>query len=150
MFLRGVIFLKKNSKERPGWMNIVIPGLAGGILYLAFSLLSADLILTEKIPEETGPIALCVSGTLAGFISGLLIKRREEKTWIDGVLAGAMIAMIVLLAKGVCDQDANWTIYTTITVSLCVLCSLAASCIFHKSNKTARKRKKRITARNNG
>ena len=130
-------------------MNILIPGLAGGILYLLFSLLSADLILMEKIPEETAPIALCASGALAAFLAGLFVTGGEEKTWINGALTGGMIALIVLLAKGICDQGAKWTIYTTITVSLCVLCSLASSCIFHKSYKSTRKRKKRITVKNN-
>ena len=131
-------------------MKIVIPGQIGGLLYLVFSLLSADLILMEKIPEETASIALCASGALAAFLAGLFVTGGEEKTWLNGALVGGMIALVVLLAKGICDQGAKWTIYTTISVSLCVLCSMVGSCIFHKSYKSKRKRKKRITVKNNG
>ena len=150
MFLRGVIFLKKNSKERPGWLNIVIPCLIGGVLYLVLSMLSANLVLTEKIPEEAAPIALCASAALAAFFAGLTVTGREERTWVSGALVGIVVALIVLLAKGICNQGAKWTIYTTISVSLCVLCSMVGSCIFHKSYKSKRKGKKRITVKYNG
>lgn len=138
-----MIFLKRNRKEQPVWLRYVIALVVGFGFYLGLSLLTANLILNETVPEAIAPVGLCASAAIAAFASGLIAGSRGGHKPVQGLVVGAAIAIFVLIVKGICNQEAECTLYTTIAVTLCVVCGALSSCIFHKRNKKTSRRKKK-------
>ena len=78
------------SRKKSGsaaWRKWIVAGGAGTGLYLLLSLLSAYLILEEKLPAQWGSLYLCVCAAVgafaAGFVvgggAGKLLRRSEER-----------------------------------------------------------------------
>lgn len=141
-----MIFLKRNKTEKPRWLRFIFACVLGLAIYLTLSLLTAKWILSGALPETTAQIALCVSAAIAAFASGAVAAAgRGERRALHGLLAGIAVAVFVLLIKGICNQNAEWTQYTAIAVASCVVCGTLSSCIFHKRNKKATRSRKRKT-----
>ncbi|MBQ9044768.1 MAG: hypothetical protein IJ112_02330 [Oscillospiraceae bacterium] len=137
--------MKRKGKTRPKWLRWVIGAAIGLAIYLLLSLLTADLILQEKLPEEAGNYGLCLSAALSGGAMGAICGRGGNGVF-SGLAAGGICAMMILLAKGICNTGAQWTVYTSAAVALCLISAMCFSCIFHKRNKSSTKRVKRKTS----
>ena len=137
--------MKRNRNVKSKWLQYALAAVAGIGLYLVLALVTANMILNETIPESSSGIGLCIAAGVGSFVSGLIASVGEEKRLLCGSLAGVAVAIGVLIAKGVCNQDAHWTLYTSIAVALCVICAMIGSCIFHKRNRKTTKRRKRKT-----
>ena len=109
-------------------------------VYLLLALLSAYLILEEMIPQEWGKICLCVSASGGALVSGLVMSGGAGKL-LRGCFAGAVCAFVILCVKGACSADASWSIYTTVMVACCIVSAGLGSCIFHKTNKNATRKR---------
>ena len=134
----------KKSVVKAKWLPWALGCGISAAVYLLASYLSACLILSGTIPENLGPACLCAAASAAAFFMGAICGRGES--WIaTGILSGIAVLFTVLTAKGICAQDAEWTVYTSAAAGCCMLFSVLGSCIFHKNNKKATKRKRRKT-----
>ena len=121
-------------------MKWVIAAVLGLGVYLLLALLSAYLILEETIPQEWGKICLCISASGGAFVSGLVMSGGTGKL-LRGCCAGVVCAFGILCVKGVCSADASWTISTTVMVACCIIFAGLGSCILHKTNKNATRKR---------
>ena len=127
------------SRKKSGsaaWRKWIVAGGAGTGLYLLLSLLSAYLILEEKLPAQWGSLYLCVCAAVGAFAAGFAVGGGAGKL-LRGAFAGAICAVTILCIKGACYADAIWTVYTTGMVASCLVFGSLGSCIIHKKAKKA-------------
>lgn len=138
--------MKKTLRKKPGWLKWVVSFVIGMGVYLLLALLCAKMILEGTIPEGTSQMMLCACAAIGAAFSGIIAGGGE--TWlIRGACAGALEAIGILCVKGACAEGAKWTQFTTIAVAFCLLFGMLGSCIFHKRNKKATKKRKTNYAR---
>ena len=136
--------MKKTMRKKPTWLRWVFAFCAGIGTYLLLALLAAKLILEGTVPECGSQTAVCVCAAFGAAFTGMIAGGGE--TWLlRGLCAGVIESLGVLCVKGACAQGAEWTQSTTAAVALCIIFGILGSCIFHKRNKKAtRKRKTKI------
>ena len=131
------------------WVRLILAVAAGMILYLLLTLCTAHLILNASVPEAAAGHMQIGAVCIAAFVSGTVYGAAGGHRLVKGLAVGAIISIGILLAKGVCEQNAVWTVHTTLSVAASILFGTLGSCILHKRNKKTTKRVKRKTVRNN-